>query len=669
MPSLLNVLKSERDIFLAENAALPPDKIQRLWQIRKEEFVAVLDGRAPTRPTNLDSTPKERKQQHVSQAASPMAAPSMSNKRSSHSLYGPIPFANTGERIPPLALDTWQTDTNVPFNGLTARSTSPAFKIRKLSQSRHSLHTPEESQGIIVYENPADYFKQPQPVSPPTIPINARPRRSLSKNHTPSSPYTSSSNLSCSPATSTSDAFTVPTPVTSVGMSRDNTRDSLCERTEMLRVESQTSDVPFDFDLDMPDSHTFNTQSTSNSPQSMNWSSFNSSLCHVGGVVDDGSSSSVSNLATLFPSPSAIEHEVGMGRSISSDSNESSKSRLSRRSQEVVQSTRLIKPKEKSGTSMSRQSSSSSAGADMARVHSADGSKVGIPKNRAYVRPAHPKVMCTQCNDKPDGFRGPHELRRHIENKHSQVRKVWVCKDRSPDQKFLSKCKACNEVKVYGAYYNAAAHLRRIHFHAKEKGRKSKGNSKAKPRGGDGGGDDPPMEILKLWIEEKDQVMTNDMPPLEDNEEDNTAFQSPYESSDNPSFQSFTDRPIDSNFTDSAFGEQPSNYQEADLNAVQYSPFSTDIPSTSPFSNTPPQTNAPALTWSNQATTYQQGLDFSATQTHPVDNLEQFGLSATNSVSNANYSCDDLDELQTSQLPDALLSDYLTESADDNLWI
>lgn len=68
-PSLLNVLKSERDIFLAENAALPPDEIQRLWEIRKAEFLAVLDGKAPTRPTNLDSTPKERKQ-HVSQAAS-----------------------------------------------------------------------------------------------------------------------------------------------------------------------------------------------------------------------------------------------------------------------------------------------------------------------------------------------------------------------------------------------------------------------------------------------------------------------------------------------------------------------------------------------------------------------------------------------------------------------
>ena len=137
----------------------------------------------------------------------------------------------------------------------------------------------------------------------------------------------------------------------------------------------------------------------------------------------------------------------------------------------------------------------------MARTRSEDGLKVGIPKNQAYVRPQHPKVFCDQCNIKPEGFRGPHELRRHVENKHSPTRTVWVCKDRSPDKKFLSKCKACNDGKMYGAYYNAAAHLRRIHFHAKEKGKKGKGNQKEKPRGGDGGGDDPPMEIIKLWIE------------------------------------------------------------------------------------------------------------------------------------------------------------------------
>ena len=120
---------------------------------------------------------------------------------------------------------------------------------------------------------------------------------------------------------------------------------------------------------------------------------------------------------------------------------------------------------------------------------------VHISKNQTYVRPQHPKVFCDKCNIKPEGFRGPHELRRHIENKHADHRTVWVCVDRSPDKKFLSECKQCNEGKQYGAYYNAAAHLRRIHFHQKKYQPRGKG------WGGDGGYDDPPMEILKLWIQ------------------------------------------------------------------------------------------------------------------------------------------------------------------------
>ena len=126
-----------------------------------------------------------------------------------------------------------------------------------------------------------------------------------------------------------------------------------------------------------------------------------------------------------------------------------------------------------------------------------------IPKNETYVRPQHPKVFCDKCNIKPEGFRGPHELGRHMEHKHAPSehkhapsRTVWICVDRSPDKKFLSKCNACNEGKQYGAYYNAAAHLRRVHFHAIES------KSRGRGRGGDGGGDNPPMEVLKIWIQE-----------------------------------------------------------------------------------------------------------------------------------------------------------------------
>jgi len=79
----------------------------------------------------------------------------------------------------------------------------------------------------------------------------------------------------------------------------------------------------------------------------------------------------------------------------------------------------------------------------------------------------------------------------------------------------LSKCKACTQQrKQYGAYYNAAAHLRRAHFRPKAKGR-SKSSSKADDptkRAGKGGGNWPTMEDLKPWMMEV-EVMTSDYSP------------------------------------------------------------------------------------------------------------------------------------------------------------
>lgn len=138
-----------------------------------------------------------------------------------------------------------------------------------------------------------------------------------------------------------------------------------------------------------------------------------------------------------------------------------------------------------------------------------------------YERPKHPKVRCTHCNENPEGFRGEHELRRHTEAKHRATVKKWICRD--PDTvgiphtetatKPLSDCKHCSSRKYYGAYYNAAAHLRRTHFRVKptRKGQGSKNGSKGssssigkgeEKRGGKGGGDWPSMAELKLWMVE-----------------------------------------------------------------------------------------------------------------------------------------------------------------------
>lgn len=137
-----------------------------------------------------------------------------------------------------------------------------------------------------------------------------------------------------------------------------------------------------------------------------------------------------------------------------------------------------------------------------------------------YQRPPLRRVYCTKCNEYPEGFRGEHELRRHNDAKHASLVKRWVCTEpqsfspSSPQPIVpLAKCKACVTQKRYGAYYNAAAHLRRAHFNPH--------------RGGKASGDWPPMTILKDWMREVRQSVDIQDQDTDSGDEDSDFKQHP----------------------------------------------------------------------------------------------------------------------------------------------
>ncbi|KAF3933932.1 hypothetical protein ABW19_dt0206161 [Dactylella cylindrospora] len=105
------------------------------------------------------------------------------------------------------------------------------------------------------------------------------------------------------------------------------------------------------------------------------------------------------------------------------------------------------------------------------------------------------KQWCHLCNDHKDGFRGPHELARHMNIQHQTKKTVFIVFDDSPGGSMFKDCKHCSRRKIYGQDYNAACHLRRAHFNKRMKTDpvELREFKQMHP-------DHPPMEELRPWL-------------------------------------------------------------------------------------------------------------------------------------------------------------------------
>jgi hypothetical protein len=432
---------------------------------------------------------------------------------------------------------TWQPTCDEQQNAYAIYSQSTPIQNQSMQQSFAN----PSPYGMVEY-SPADYVSNfIEPSSSPSLPLSLPQHpQNMHVQLTPSTQWSPSLDRSPSPST---PSTTLMTPVTHMNsMSRQSSYNPLF-------FDDISQSDPSLFPI-LPEDGAI---SFSANPKNINHCvDIPNFLNHFTGSSSEAFLTSLpvstSSVPALVSSQNELDLAEDMTRSASSSSEScasfastpSTGSRHVRRARETNAQAGRCRIAPKALTSNAKIESASSH-AQMVRIQSEDGSSkdVGVITKAAYIRPQHPKIMCTHCNERPDGFRGTHELDRHIQRAHTAVRKGFVCVDASPDKKFLANCKHCRNRKVYGAYYNAAAHLRRAHFHPRKRGRKGKHDEK---RGGIGGGDDPPMDYLKQhWI--RDIEVENKI----------TIAQSPATASDSP-------EPSDMNSYDSSSYELDLSY-------------------------------------------------------------------------------------------------------------
>ncbi|KAL9101681.1 MAG: hypothetical protein Q9163_003085 [Psora crenata] len=516
---LINVLNDRKALFMSEHAHLSPEERERRWANfilnppqRKDDAVNVSVGKSINRqeaaqpqpiPTKKRRLDYDTTQDVVQTDALAYAGSTMSRKRSSQSQNRTSPSVHTGNRVHSArSVDNWLSATT-PFNALTSGCISEATPLATRKRG------PVRRIDVTTFD-PEEYCKRSSQQASPNITGGFDSQRA--SNNLPLSPYQyTPSTLSCSPL---SGSMTSPldnqTDPTSVSMSRQTSfaGNSFCSGIQKLRLSSSMSRGASGIGPNGSSFHNNLTGPMAHEPSTLS-PSFDAGqvLSYTGGAADDKKLTDAFNRNPPALN-GAYDGDLSMKRENSNPSDGSSTRRSPFRSREQMASnTRTLAPK--AGSSPSRTISivaqiSVPTAHSMNRAQSSESQngQVAIPRV-PYTRHIPNKVKCEECNNHADGFKGEHELKRHISRAHRPTRRVYVCIDPTPSKAFLSDCDHCNSFKRYNAYYNAAAHLRRKHFNKKPKGERRKGTlTKEEKRGGKGGGTEPKMDVLKLYMRE-----------------------------------------------------------------------------------------------------------------------------------------------------------------------
>lgn len=298
----------------------------------------------------------------------------------------------------------------------------------------------------------------------------------------------------------------------------------MTDSSDMMRLESSFSncpDLPFPFDPDVDASF-----ASAVSSQATTLAGESSAI--MLGNVDCGFVAQDFSFSDPFPSAGRVDYasllaaqappmqRSGSEHSTSSSDSSSSHDKASERRRKHIENAKHnpIRPRD-----MTTPATISNP--RPLRPQDPDDQRKEIISKTPYVRPHHPKLYCEHCQEHPIGFRGEHELRRHMDRAHAELRKVWICVEPTKASeegwlpaKPLNICKQCKQQKRYNVYYNAAAHLRRAHFCPRKRGRKARGEER-ESRAGKAGGDWPPIDWLKTngWLRQIEVLSSAEDPP------------------------------------------------------------------------------------------------------------------------------------------------------------